>query len=497
VLRGKRREYRFTATVHSGYNRGMTPLAYLRQQLGTLPCEDVLAAYQQWWETTGRALSESIDRWGTPTLRPHNRFGQRVDEVILPAGYPELVQEGYKHGIVWRVVEQHDWVASFALGYITAYYDAGLYCPHTVSLSTAVPLLKYGAPVLKERYLPPMLRRDGTAWQGATWMTEVGGGSDLGAHVQTVALPDGDAYRLTGAKYFCSNVQAELAVVAARPHGAPSGVRGLALFLVPRYREDGSLNLTIRRLKDKIGTRAVITGEVDLHESIGYLLGSTEAGIYLILEVLNISRVANSVGSVALLQRALDEAESFARNRIVFGKLLAEQPLMRMQLARWRDTLQRAFALAWECVRLLAEVWTLTPPYSPRYHLFRLLTHLAKYWTAEQAVQAAKWCIEVHGGVGVLAEYGVERLLREAMVLPIWEGGSHRQMLDALEAMQRRGAHTLLWEHLAPLTDPAELDDWRKRVEAYLQQPPEMQEAALETLIPPLAAWVSQTLCRG
>jgi len=472
-----------------------TPLAYLNQRLGALPCTETLAQYQQWWETTGCVLSETVDRWGTPTQRPHDRFGTRVDEIILPAGYTELVQTGYTHGIVWRALEQRDWCGSFALGYITAYYDAGLYCPHTVSLSTAVPLMKYGTPALKERYLPLMLRRDGTAWQGATWMTEVGGGSDLGANVQTVAVPDGDAYRLTGAKYFCSNLNADLAVVAARPQGAPSGVRGLALFLVPRLRDDGSLNYTIRRIKDKIGTRAVITGEVDLDNSLGYLLGSAESGIYLILEVLNISRVANSVGSVALIQRALDEAESFARRRIVFGKALVEQPLMRAQLTRWRDTSDAAFALAWEAVRLLAEVWTQVPPYSARYHLFRLITHLAKYWTAEQAVQAAKWCMEVHGGAGVLEEYGVERLLREAMVLPIWEGGSHRQMLDALEAMQRRQAHTLLLEHLAPTADPAELNDWRTRLDTYLQQSPEAQEALLETLIPPLAAWVGRVLC--
>jgi acyl-CoA dehydrogenase len=124
----------------------MSPLAYLKQQLGTLPCEETLAAYQQWWETTGRALSETIDRWGTPALRQYNRYGVRVDEITLPAGYPELVQAGYKHGVVWRVIEQQDWVGSFALGYLTAYYDPGLYCPHTVSLSTAVPLAKYGAP---------------------------------------------------------------------------------------------------------------------------------------------------------------------------------------------------------------------------------------------------------------------------------------------------------------------------------------------------------------
>lgn len=473
-----------------------SPVAYLHSKLGTLPAQESLQAYQVWWEAMGRALSETVDRAGTPWLRQHDRFGNRVDELITPAGYIALVQEAYKHGAVWRPIEQNDWTSGFALGYVTSYYDPGLYCPHTVSLSTAAPLSKYGTEPLKARYLTPMLRRDGAAWQGATWMTEVRGGSDLGANVHTLAAPDGDAYRLIGDKYFCSNVNAELAVVAARPQGAPDGVRGLALFLVPRYREDGGLNYFIRRIKDKIGTRAVITGEVELRESVGYLLGSVEVGVYLILEVLNISRVANSIGSVALMQRAIDEADSFAQGRIAFGKPLIQHPLMRTQFARWRETLDAAFALAWESVRLLQEVWAQTPPYSPRYHLFRLMTHLAKYWTAEQAVQAAKWCMEVHGGAGVLAEFGVERLLREAMVLPIWEGGSCRQMLDALEVIQRRGAHELLFEHLQPHAEPAELSAWRARIETYLQQPPETQEAELESLIPPLAQWVGQVLAQ-
>ncbi|MFQ3610087.1 MAG: acyl-CoA dehydrogenase family protein [Fimbriimonadales bacterium] len=471
-----------------------TPTQFLKANLASLPNAECLHQYEQWWETEGRALSETVDRAGTPWVRAYDRLGMRIDEVVMPAGYGHLVREAYRQGVVWRVIEESDLATSFALGYITSFYDPGLYCPHTVSLSTAVPLHKYGAPLLRERFLTPMLRRDDTVWQGATWMTEVGGGSDLGAKVQTVAVPDGDKYLLTGEKYFCSNVGAELAVVAARPQGAPQGVRGVALFLVPRYREDGSLNYTVRRMKDKIGTRSVPTGEVGLIQSEGYLLGTSEVGIYLILEVLNCSRVANSIGSVALIQRALSEAEAFAQHRIAFGKPLIEQPLMRRQFERWRQVLQGAFALAWQSVRLMQTVWLQTPPYSPEYHLFRLVTHLAKYWTAEQAVQAAKWCMEVHGGHGVLAEHGVERLLREAMVLPIWEGGSHRQMLDALEVIQRRQAHLSLLERLAPHTSPDTIAEWRARIDQYLALPAEEQEAQLETLIPPLAQWVGEVL---
>ncbi len=472
------------------------PVAFLEAKLGSLPCSDTLHAYYAWWETTGRAISESVDRAGTPWLRLYNRHGERVDEIVLPAGYREMLLQAYQHGAVWRVLDAGDWLSSFALGYITSFYDPGLYCPHTVSLATAVPLAKYGNPLLKERYLPHLLKRDETVWQGATWMTEIGGGSDLGANVQTRALPDGERYRLRGEKYFCSNLGAELAVVAARPQGAPEGIRGLALFLVPRWREDGNLNYFTRRIKDKIGTRSVPTGEVEFIDSEAYLLGSAEQGVYLILEVLNISRVANSIGSVALLQRAITEAEQFARHRVAFGKPLIEQPLMRRQFESWRQRLHAAFALTWSAVRLLQEVWQERPPYSPRYHLFRLITHLAKYWTAEQAALGAKWCMEVHGGMGVLAEFGIERLLREAMVLPIWEGGSHRQMLDALEVMQRKNAHHLLLEWLEPYADPTERQAWQQRLEAYLQQPSEEQEARLEELIPPLAEWVGQVCLR-
>jgi alkylation response protein AidB-like acyl-CoA dehydrogenase len=152
-------------------------------------------------------------------------------------------------------------------------------------------------------------------------MTEIKGGSDLGANVETRAVRQGNSWRLSGEKYFASNAGAELAVVAARPDGAPAGVRGLALFLLPRLRRDGSLNYLIRRLKDKIATRSVPTGEILLEQSEAWLLGRAEQGIYLILEVLNISRVANAVGSVALAQRAISEAMQFAARRHAFGKI--------------------------------------------------------------------------------------------------------------------------------------------------------------------------------
>ncbi len=462
--------------------------------LGGIPAASEMDTWRRWWEARGAELSAAVDRAGTPWLRMYDRTGARVDTVCMPGGYRELLQRGYAAGIISRVFEHDSLLPFYRLGYLVAYHDPGLYCPYTVSLATAVALHKYASDEVRERFLPPMLRTDEEVWQGATWMTEIRGGSDLGSNVDTTAFADGARWRLRGEKYFASNVGAELAVVAARPEGAPDGVRGLALYLVPRERADGTRNYRIRRLKDKIATRSVPTGEVELCDSEGWLLGAAEQGVYLILEVLNLSRVANAVASAALAQRALDEARAFAAQRVAFGLPVLEQPLLRAQFAARRDGLAGAVALACAAARELDAVWRLRPPYDARYHRFRLLAHLAKYWTAEFAAQTAKWAMEVHGGLGVLAEYPVERGFREAMILSIWEGTAHRQILDGLEVMQRRQAHRALLEWLAPWGDAVAAGDLRARLDAHLALPEARREAEAEAVFAELARFTADAL---
>lgn len=475
-----------------------SPVRFLEGRLGALRAPEVLSRYEAWFEERGKGISEAVDRAGTPPLRMFDRFGNRIDEVVFPPEYRELVTKGYEAGVVFKAVEEGDIAASYQVGYVTSFYDAGLYCPHTVSLSTAIPLAKYGSAALRATYLPNLLRRDSSVWQGATWMTEAKGGSDLGSFVETVARPDGDRWLLTGEKYFTSNVGAELAIAAARPEGAPAGIRGLELFLVPRQRDDGTLNFRVRRLKDKIGTRSVPTGEVELDGSVGFLLGERGQGTYLVLEALNVSRVCNSVGAVALTQRALHEAWSFAEGRVAFGKPVAEQPLFARQAHERHETLLDAFALAWEAVTLLSEVWRETPRYSDRYHLFRLVAHLSKFWTAEVAVQTAKWAMEAHGGAGILADYPVERLLREAMILGIWEGTPHRQILDGMEVVEKKRVHVPLLDGIAARGgNPVALAMSRAEVDDWLALPAERKEAESERVFTRLAATVARELRRA
>jgi alkylation response protein AidB-like acyl-CoA dehydrogenase len=463
--------------------------------LGALPHERVLREYERWWEAEGKQISDATDRAGTPWLRMFDRGGRRVDEILFAPEYWRGLRQGYKAGVVWRAFEDQSLSASALLDYITCFYDPGLTCPYVISLATAVALDQHGSEALKARFLPPLLRRDDTVWQGATWMTEIKGGSDLGANVETVARPAGDRWLLTGDKYFASNAGADLAVVAARPEGAPQGVRGLALFLLPKRRENGELNYTVRRLKDKVATRSVPTGEVELRASEAWLLGSGEhLGVHLILEVLNLSRATNSLGSVAIAQRALAESADFARQRIAFGQPVFDHPLMRKQFDERVETLQDGFALGWESIERLNEVWRQKPPYSDRYHLFRLVAHLAKYWTSDIAPQIARWAMEVHGALGVLAEFPVERWFREAMVLTIWEGTCHRQILDGMEVMERKGAHHLLFEQLRDAADPIDLAEMRRRVETHLALPQALREAGAEEMFRALAIFTARTV---
>src|SRR5215470_3941960 len=468
-----------------------SPFEFLQSVSSHVATYDWLKLYQTWWQQQGQGISDGVDRAGTVGLRMFDRFGARVDEICYSPEYWKMLRRGYSDGILWRAFEQNSLLPAFLGIYVTSFFDPGLACPYTVSLGTAAPFSKYGDAELVQALLPRLLVKDETVWQGATWMTEIKGGSDLGATVETVAVKHGTGWHLNGDKYFASNAGAELAVVGARPEGAPKNVRGLALFLVPRYRRDGKLNYFIRRLKDKIATRSVPTGEIELRDSEAWLLGEAQAGIYLILEVLNLSRVANSMGSVALAQRAIADALSFAQQRMVFGKPLAEQPLATRQFDERVQKLRAGAKLAWLAVTLADEVWREKPPYSDRYHLFRLVTHLAKYWTAELAVDAAKWGMEIHAGIGTLAEFRAERWLREAMILDIWEGPPHRQILDGLEVIDRKKAHRLLFDLLSASAPVPGLKEMESRIEQHLEMPSEEREAKAEQLFASLASFTA------
>ncbi len=385
-----------------------------------------------------------VDHDAPPVLVTHDLDGRRIDRARLSPA--ERVVLAAAASINRPPYEGGSWHHHFALGYLIG--DPGLYCVLTITNQTIYAIHKYAPSFTawKEEML------EGKAF-GATWMTEIQGGSDLGANV-AVARKSGEGWRLTGEKYFASGAGlADYAIVTARPEGARGGAKGLALFLVPRLRDSGELNFLVRRLKDKSATRAVPTGEVDLSGTEAHLVGREEEGVYLTLEILNVSRLANAIGAMATAKKAHLEVLERVRRRTAFGKTLRDHPLIRRDLTDLAVRSAGGLALAFGAVEQFDRVWKETRPYPPGYHYARFLVHLAKNRTAEHASAMTALGMELFGGLGFLEEYAVARWHREALITPIWEGPSNIQALDFLEAVQKYKAHESFLEDLLPRLD--------------------------------------------
>lgn len=386
-------------------------------------------------------VAHHVDQEAPPRLLMHDLDGNRIDRALLSPAQALLLEK--LRPMIRPAYEGRGWPLHYALGYLLA--DGGLYCILTITHQVAYALHKY-APEWEG------VKREllyGRAY-GATWMTEIQGGSDLGAN-RTLARREGEAYRLYGGdKYFASGAGlADYAIVTARPEGAPPGPKGLALFLLPREAE-GRLNFRVRRFKEKLATRAVPSGEVELEGSLAFPIGHLEEGIYYTLENLTVSRLANAVAAMGIAKKAHLEALFRVRRRTAFGKRLLEHDLIQHDLLRMRLHQVGGTALAFLAVAQFDRVWQERPPYSEGYHLARLLSHLAKGRTAEHGTLITALAMELFGGLGFLEEYGVARWHREALITPIWEGPANIQALDMLEAIAKKRAHEpfleMLWQ---------------------------------------------------
>jgi alkylation response protein AidB-like acyl-CoA dehydrogenase len=441
--------------------------------------EDALVAFGELAGGRAYEVADYVDHHAPPVLVMHDLDGNRVDRVRLCPSHAELLKE--MAGINRPPFEGGSWHHHFALGFLLA--DPGLYCTLVVTGTIVYVIHKY-APEHRD-WMEPLL--SGELW-GATWMTETQGGSDLGANTTTARLEDG-VWRLYGEeKYFASNAGlADLGLATARPEGAPPGPKGLALFLVPRLDREGRLNYRLRRLKEKSGTRAVPTGEVEFHGSEAYLVGEAELGIYYTLESLTIARLANSIGAMGLARKAHLEALLRTRARQAFGKLLVEHPLVRRDLTDLAVRTAGGLSLVFHAIDAFDKAWHDVPPYTPRYHYARFLSHLTKNRTADHAAEATKLAMELFGGLGFLEEYAVARLHREALITPIWEGTSNIHALDMLEAMHKKSAHEPFLAEFIPLLEETDTSEAR-----LAQQRLEQTLAHLRALEPAEAQWYAK-----
>jgi alkylation response protein AidB-like acyl-CoA dehydrogenase len=310
---------------------------------------------------------------------------------------------------------------------------------------------QFAPPDIRERVMAKFASGE---WAGETIqsLTERTGGSDL-AELETTATPDGDAWRLNGFKWFASNANGQAWVVLAKPEGAPDNARGIATFLVLRERRDGTRNgIRIRRLKDKLGTRAVASAEVELVDAEAFLLsGESSAGgeggagdgkgLARMMQLTNGARLGIAMMGLGCARRALVEALCYARARTAFGKPLAEQPLMQRKLAELIVDVESAQALVFD-------------GFDPAHRL-RIGAPLIKLRASRLGITAASDAIEVHGGNGYVENWPVARILRDAQVNPLWEGPDNILCLDVRRGIEREQADVAFLERLRRALDNA------------------------------------------
>ena len=396
-------------------------------------------------------VADYVDKTGAPKLITWSIGGERVDEVWLDPSERRVLQRLMtEFGVNKPPYRGGTWFDHYASIYLIS--DPGIACILTVTNQTAYALHKYGNQEQK-KLIPALIGESGVSY-GATWFTETQGGSDLGANL-VESQQEGGVWRISGdTKYFASNAGlADHALVSARPRGGKEGAKGLGLFLVPRFDSAGRRNFTVRRLKDKSATVSVPTGEVEFHRAEAQPVGELRNGIYYIMENLMVSRLANSFGALGIARKAYLEAYYYVQKRTAFGRRLVEHPLIRRDLVDMEVSIEGSLALAFKAVDQFERSWKEAPPYSDAYHYARLLTHVTKNVTADMAASVTRTAMEVLGGIGFLREFPVERLHREALITPIWEGPSNIQALDMLEVMAKKQAHLTLLDDMRKTRD--------------------------------------------
>lgn len=422
------------------------------------PTEDL-----EWAEQTLRSFAELcstdiarnadvIDAAPAELVR-YDRWAESVDVIHHPSATLDSKRKLWKAGYVSGFAGEEQrrgrptpGTVLAGANYLLSQADTGMVCSLGMTSGVAGLVENYAPDDLRDDLLRRLRTDDfDNGTDGSMFLTERAGGSDLGRTVMCTARDIGDGrVLLNGEKWFCSNIDGEAIVILARPVGASDGSAGIGLYLLPRYLEDGTRNsYTMRRLKPKLGTRSVPTGEVELHDALGYALRprhsdgtrseSDLGGLNRMMEMVNTSRFGVALMGLGIARRSFLESAIWAHQREAKGRLLVDLPLVREQLVNQLVELEASTALAFECVAAARN--------SDGRRLRRILVPASKVRLCRLGVELSTYAVELFGGNGYCEDWGLTRLLRDAVCHPIWEGSENICSLDVVRAMRRDSAH--------------------------------------------------------
>jgi acyl-CoA dehydrogenase len=418
---------------------------------------------QQFGELCGGPIAsraEVTDK-NPPRLVKYDRWGEEIDEIIHHPGAVETKRDLHSYFVSLSFSEAArgrtagvPTTVGTAFSYLLSQAETGMLCAVGMTGGAAALIEAWGGPEAKQYLLPHMTSENFEEfWDGAMFMTERAGGSDVGATETVATHLDGERWLLNGFKWFCSNLDAKVIVTLARPEGAPSGVYGLALFAVPQIKRDGTRNgLVIHRLKDKLGTKAVPTGEVEFVNAEAYLLAGGRSenadpermaldgqGLVRMMSMVNGSRHGVALMGLGIARRCFLESAVYAFHREAFGTKIKNFPLIRETLVRMLMEIEGCAAMIFEAAKSLER---------QERGLWRILVPLGKYRATRRGLQIASAAVEVLGGNGYIEDWPTARQLRDAQCHTIWEGTENIICLDVRRAATREGAHVHLFERL-------------------------------------------------
>ncbi len=377
-----------------------------------------------------------------PTLTQFNAWGERIDEIQISQGWLNLEKVAAEDGLVAigyeRKFGEHSRIYQFTKLYLYTASSAIYTCPLAMTDGAARLIELYGDELLKGEIFFGLTSREPASFKtSGQWMTERTGGSDI-SRSMTLALTDGDNYKLFGHKWFTSAITADMAFTLASTEQPESGKRApLSLFYLPIRTQDGKLNgIEVEALKDKLGTKALPTAQLKLKGVKARLVGEKDKGVRTISTLFNITRIYNTISAVSYMRRAFSLCNAYGKEREAFGQPIANHLLYRNSLRELEIAYQSNALLAFFLTRLLGreECEKATTNESA---LLRLLTPVAKLYTAKNAIASASEHIEMFGGIGYLEDSGIPSMLRDAQVLSIWEGTTNVLSLDMLRAIDK------------------------------------------------------------
>jgi alkylation response protein AidB-like acyl-CoA dehydrogenase len=433
-------------TLGNQYEDDRVLRSYMARALPSEILSEIEPELQEMGELAGDELyrMQLADRLNEPTLTQWDAWGNRIDQIELTPLWRRAEKIAAERGLVATAYERRHGrfsrIHQCALAYLFAPSTDIYSCPLAMTDGAARTLLGSGNQPLIDRAVPRLTTRNPEEfWTSGQWMTEATGGSDVGLSETVARMNSEGAWSLYGRKWFTSATTSQMALTLARPEGNGVGGQGLALFYVETRDRNGHLRgIQINRLKDKLGTRKVPTAELTLDGTPAQLVKGTTDGVRNITPMLNITRLWNGISAVSLMRRGLALALDYARKRVAFGERLILKPLHLDTLARLQAETESAFHLAFYVAELtgLDETGEIS---EEQRLLLRLLTPVMKLTTAKQSVAVTSEVLEAFGGAGYVEDTGLPVLLRDAQVLPIWEGTTNVLSLDALRALGADG----------------------------------------------------------